>query len=378
MEDESESTVDATRVFIQRQPRRIQNESTKFRSETHERVTRTKLRRERANARERLRMHDLNSALDTLRKHIPLSNELYPTVKQNPSVSKMTPSVRSAGHLNQKLSKIETLRLARNYIILLVSILRNRQTPTTEQVVNCLCRGLSQITTNQISSAVQSIGDGCCSLTQVSAGSFDNSGTMHIRQFLPRQNIESRECGQIPRRNLDLQLTGVASRSGLEDSMKQTDHSASIRPFYHSCISADVVSQDTKSEFETRYVHSNHACNIVPYSDFGLYSFVDSSLNGLSYAKHFGQTTGEAKRLLTESPVDDVFKKLDVPHQAAACFSWYDIRDIAIHVIHSHKVAEEFLNFRLRPSCGSSATLSPRVFVNFMFYLSKNFHQPYE
>ncbi|KAG5454564.1 condensin complex non-SMC subunit Cnd1 [Clonorchis sinensis] len=133
MEDESESTVDATRVFIQRQPRRIQNESTKFRSETHERVTRTKLRRERANARERLRMHDLNSALDTLRKHIPLSNELYPTVKQNPSVSKMTPSVRSAGHLNQKLSKIETLRLARNYIILLVSILRNRQTPTTEQ-----------------------------------------------------------------------------------------------------------------------------------------------------------------------------------------------------------------------------------------------------
>ncbi|TGZ71321.1 hypothetical protein CRM22_002712 [Opisthorchis felineus] len=292
MEDESQSTVDATRVFIQRQPTRIQNESTKIRSETHERVTRTKLRRERANARERSRMHDLNSALDTLRKHIPLSNRLYPTVKQNPSVSKMAPSVRPAGHLNQKLSKIETLRLARNYIILLVSILRNKQTPTTEQVVNCLCRGLSQITTNQISSAVQSIGDGCCSLTQVSAESFDNSGTLHICQFLPRQNRESRECGPIPRRNLEIQLTGVATRSGLEDSVKQIDHSASIKPFYHSCISTDVASQDMKSEFETRYVHSNHACNIAPYSDFGLYSFVDSSLNDLSYAKHFSQTTG--------------------------------------------------------------------------------------
>ncbi|KER28009.1 hypothetical protein T265_05056 [Opisthorchis viverrini] len=287
MEDESRSTADNTRGFIQRQPPRIQPESTKFRSETHERVTRTKLRRERANARERSRMHDLNSALDTLRKHIPLSNELYPTVKQNPSVSKVTSSVRPAGHLNQKLSKIETLRLARNYIILLVSILRTKQTPTTEQVVNCLCRGLSQITTNQISSAVQSIGDGCCNLTHVSAGSFDNSGTLHICQFLPRPNRESHECGPIPRQNLELQLTGVASRSGLQDSVKQIEHSASITPFYYSCISTDVAPQDTKSEFE----HFNHACNMLPYSDFGLHSFVDSSLNGLSYAKHFSQTT---------------------------------------------------------------------------------------
>ncbi|KAG5453559.1 hypothetical protein CSKR_109515, partial [Clonorchis sinensis] len=33
-----------------------------------------------------------------------------------------------------------------------------------------------------------------------------------------------------------------------------------------------------------------------------------------------------------ESPVCDVFRQLNVLHQAASCSSCYDIRDIAIHV----------------------------------------------
>ncbi|ESO92158.1 hypothetical protein LOTGIDRAFT_70694, partial [Lottia gigantea] len=51
----------------------------------------------RINGRERERMHDLNTALDSLRQVMPYS--------QGPSV--------------KKLSKMSTLLLARNYIVML-------------------------------------------------------------------------------------------------------------------------------------------------------------------------------------------------------------------------------------------------------------------
>ena len=64
----------------------------KKRKMTPARMERSKVRRNKANARERTRMHDLNSALDNLRKVVPCYSK------------------------TQKLSKIETLRLAKNYI----------------------------------------------------------------------------------------------------------------------------------------------------------------------------------------------------------------------------------------------------------------------
>ena len=59
---------------------------------TRERIVKLKIRRVKANSRERSRMHGLNNALDALREHVPCYSK------------------------TQKLSKIETLRLARNYI----------------------------------------------------------------------------------------------------------------------------------------------------------------------------------------------------------------------------------------------------------------------
>ena len=59
---------------------------------TKERIVKLKIRRVKANSRERTRMHGLNNALDALREHVPCYSK------------------------TQKLSKIETLRLARNYI----------------------------------------------------------------------------------------------------------------------------------------------------------------------------------------------------------------------------------------------------------------------
>ncbi|KAG5453542.1 hypothetical protein CSKR_112784, partial [Clonorchis sinensis] len=61
-----------------------------------------------------------------------------------------------------------------------------------------------------------------------------------------------------------------------------------------------------------------------------------------------------------ESPVCDVFKQLNVLHQAASCSSCYDIRDIAIHVAENSSTAHD----RFRPSWGSSGRRSPRVSVN--------------
>ncbi|XP_034075379.1 neurogenic differentiation factor 2-like [Gymnodraco acuticeps] len=103
----------------------------KKRKMTPARVERTKVRRTKANARERTRMHDLNSALDNLRKVVPCYSK------------------------TQKLSKIETLRLAKNYIWALSEILRSGKRPDVVAYVQTLCKGLSQPTTNLVAGCLQ-------------------------------------------------------------------------------------------------------------------------------------------------------------------------------------------------------------------------------
>ncbi|VDO61114.1 unnamed protein product [Heligmosomoides polygyrus] len=92
---------------------------------------RKKVRRMKANGRERQRMHGLNDALDVLRQYIPITTQ------------------------HQKLSKIETLRLARNYILALQQILNTGQPPTPLEYAHQLSVGLSQTTTNMLASLLQ-------------------------------------------------------------------------------------------------------------------------------------------------------------------------------------------------------------------------------
>ncbi|XP_078280737.1 neurogenic differentiation factor 2-like isoform X2 [Rhinoraja longicauda] len=103
----------------------------KRRKMTKARVERFKQRRQKANTRERNRMHDLNSALDNLRKVVPCYSK------------------------TQKLSKIETLRLAKNYIWALSEILRSGKRPDLLSYVQTLCKGLSQPTTNLVAGCLQ-------------------------------------------------------------------------------------------------------------------------------------------------------------------------------------------------------------------------------
>ncbi|XP_078539950.1 neurogenic differentiation factor 1 [Lissotriton helveticus] len=98
---------------------------------TRARLERFRLRRMKANARERNRMHGLNAALDALRRVVPCYSK------------------------SQKLSKIETLRLARNYIWALSETLSSGKSPDLVSFVQTLCRGLSQPTTNLVAGCLQ-------------------------------------------------------------------------------------------------------------------------------------------------------------------------------------------------------------------------------
>ncbi|XP_022096808.1 neurogenic differentiation factor 6-like [Acanthaster planci] len=98
---------------------------------TKARAQKFKLRRLKANTRERNRMHGLNDALDRLRTVVPCYSK------------------------TQKLSKIETLRLAKNYITALADILRTGSVPDTVSFAQTLSKGLSQPTTNLVAGAMQ-------------------------------------------------------------------------------------------------------------------------------------------------------------------------------------------------------------------------------
>ncbi|XP_078572660.1 uncharacterized protein LOC144859670 isoform X1 [Branchiostoma floridae x Branchiostoma japonicum] len=98
---------------------------------TKARVVKFKMRRSKANARERNRMHGLNRALDRLREVLPCYSK------------------------NQKLSKIETLRLARNYLFALTDILRTGSVPDNVTFAQTLTKGLSQTTTNLVAGCLQ-------------------------------------------------------------------------------------------------------------------------------------------------------------------------------------------------------------------------------
>lgn len=94
-------------------------------------LDRSRIRRQEANTRERSRMHGLNAALESLRKVVPCYSK------------------------TQKLSKIETLRLAKNYIWALTETLSAGKRPDLLTFVQTLCKGLSQPTTNLVAGCLQ-------------------------------------------------------------------------------------------------------------------------------------------------------------------------------------------------------------------------------
>ena len=97
---------------------------------TPSRIARFKVRRIKANGRERERMKGLNEQLERLRNTIPCFS------------------------LSQKLSKIETLRLAKNYIEALTQMISNNQMLDNIYFAQLLCKGLSPNTMNLVAATL--------------------------------------------------------------------------------------------------------------------------------------------------------------------------------------------------------------------------------
>ncbi|CAH2000365.1 unnamed protein product [Acanthoscelides obtectus] len=107
------------------------------------RVYKVKLKRSKANARERNRMHGLNAALDRLRSCMPIQ-QIHTDANSTP----------------QKLSKIETLRLARNYIAAMTQTLQEGRPMEMGRYVKILSNELSQTTANLLQGALLSRNEG--------------------------------------------------------------------------------------------------------------------------------------------------------------------------------------------------------------------------
>lgn len=97
---------------------------------TPARVARFKVRRIKANGRERERMKGLNEQLEVLRDTIPCFS------------------------LSQKLSKIETLPLAKNYIEALSEMVQSDRVPDNTHFAQLLCKGLSPNTMNLVAATL--------------------------------------------------------------------------------------------------------------------------------------------------------------------------------------------------------------------------------
>lgn len=93
------------------------------------------IKRYKANARERNRMKDLNTAMDSLRKCLPL-HQCFDDFNKSPAC--------------QKLTKIDTVRLAANYITALSESLHFNTKITFETLLLTLRNDLSQATSNAL------------------------------------------------------------------------------------------------------------------------------------------------------------------------------------------------------------------------------------
>lgn len=112
----------------------------------------TRSGRSKANDRERNRMHQLNDAFDLLRRHIPLVQQPT-TSSSSPATSNTSEeelTMPPAAVAAVKWSKIETIRLAQNYIRALTAMLEQQQVCTQLELWQLLVPQISPTTANRL------------------------------------------------------------------------------------------------------------------------------------------------------------------------------------------------------------------------------------
>uniref|UniRef100_A0A670K0B9 Neuronal differentiation 6 n=1 Tax=Podarcis muralis TaxID=64176 RepID=A0A670K0B9_PODMU len=206
-------------------------------------IERVKFRRQEANARERNRMHGLNDALDSLRKVVPCYSK------------------------TQKLSKIETLRLAKNYIWALSEILRIGKRPDLLTFVQNLCKGLSQPTTNLVAGCLQLnarsflMGQSGELSTPPGHGTLDNSKTMKPYNY----------CSA---------YESFYESTSPECSSPQFEGPLSPSPINYNGIFS--LKQEAALDYDKNYNYGMHYCAVPPRGPLG-----QSSVFRLPAESHF-------------------------------------------------------------------------------------------
>ncbi|CAF1290920.1 unnamed protein product [Adineta steineri] len=207
---------------------------------TPSRVARFKVRRIKANGRERERMKGLNEQLEVLRETIPCFS------------------------LAQKLSKIETLRLAKNYIEALSQMISSNQIPDNEQFAQLLCQGLSPNTMNLVA-ATLSLNPRIIQQND----STSSSNIIPLDQTYMLSSIHPRV--QNPLEFINLKKMNSTSESEDDVGIYSFDHGSSYSGDNSSIddINPMIVPEHTQSQ--SRNVYSNEQQYIYP--DHSLYYY---------------------------------------------------------------------------------------------------------
>ena len=242
-------TIDHQNIYYENKPEPSQSSEIKIpkkrgpkkKQMTPARIQKFKIRRLKANERERSRMHGLNGALEVLRETIPCFN------------------------VSQKLSKIETLRLARNYIFALSEILKNGILPDDNKTLaETLCIGMSQNTINLIFNALGvSVTDIC--------GSVNNQNENSSKLSYFSDDASSQSSSYIS--------PEVSSVSSLNDSSyhhqqqkQQTDFSSYSMKNCNSMDHSEVViQQDAHSNYNDNSLKNSYVSlqtERIKFNDF--------------------------------------------------------------------------------------------------------------
>ena len=203
---------------------------------TPARVAKFKLRRIKANARERSRMHGLNEALEILREKIPNFNMV------------------------QKLSKIETLRLAYNYIGALSDLLTDNLQPDDNKLLaEKLCIGLSQNTMNLIANAFEI-----------------NPRTMNYIDIMKDYNLmnDSMNYGDIisPKSTSDTLKNYVESKNGSTNSNKIQNPVQSPKLIETNFYNQMPYNQHVTHVYQTASYHNSNPTNYQNIYSNNIYS----------------------------------------------------------------------------------------------------------
>ncbi|XP_046994536.1 neurogenic differentiation factor 4-like [Schistocerca americana] len=209
------------------------------------RAQRVRARRNKANARERHRMHGLNAALDRLRRCIPLQS---PTSPLSP-----------ASQQQQKLSKIETLRLARNYIWALAQVLAEGHPMEGNRLLRVLSRGLSQATASQLAAALTS--QGCQLATGWGLNQIYSCDMHEIHNTIYNGNVSALSNGYCPGflpQQADGNLLYSCPRQGISCGYSGVDCHWDDQDTSSSFTSVNMSSQDSSPEHT--YTYQAQAC----------------------------------------------------------------------------------------------------------------------